>query len=178
MMKRVLLLCSAILLGGWASQAQAAWVSWDIDSSASWVRLNLPPNTGTSLSGVSVTVRLRDAGNGTWSDAGGRRANLDGTLQTVLVGTGANVSNATLIYKAGQHNAFAIESGSFRPNPAQFDPNATNGENPDGQFTGTGGAPAAFAVRVNAAALGGLLTLTMGYWRSAMSRLMRAVTWL
>lgn len=152
MMKRVLVLCSALMLSGLASQANAALVNWNIDSANSWIRLNLPVNTTTNVSGTNINVRLRNADNSTWSDAGGRRSNFGGSVATSYTEAEWGGSNS-LQYVSGAHSMTSINFGSFRPNPAAFDPSATNASNPNGQFTNTSGSPHSFALRVNVNAL-------------------------
>lgn len=137
-----------------AAPARAALVNWDIDSAQSFIRLNIA-DQNISLDGFTVNVRLRDAAGNAWDDNDGKRAFLDGTVATNLV------DGASIDFLGGSHNIQALNSGNFRPNPASFDPNATNAENPDGQFIGTGTAPAAFAARVNVFAL--IATRTAGY---------------
>lgn len=166
MSKKVLSLLGAcvVVLGGLASQSQAAIINWNIDSANSYIRLNLPLNTSSSISGVNVNLRLRNADNGTWSDAGGRRSNFGGTVQTNYSEADNPVFNPVDLfqYMPGGHNMNSINFSSFRPNPAQFDPTATNGANPNGQYTGGSGAPASFAVRINANALI-FVNATIGY---------------
>lgn len=147
MKRKILMLCSALLLSGWASQAQAAIVNWNIDSANSYLRLNLPLNVTTSLSGTTVTVRLRNENNATWSDAGGRRSNVSGSIATNYYD-----GSPTLQYLAGASSINSVNFGSFRPNPAQFSTSATNASSPGGTYTGTGGVPHSFYVRANAAA--------------------------
>lgn len=136
---------AAVLAGGLllaASEARAIPVIWEIDSDLSAITMNVPDQT-VNLDGTSATIRLRDAGdNNNWTQ--GRTANVAGQIATDYV------DGASIQFLGGQHNAFGLPSGSFRPNPAQFDPNATNGSNPNGQFTGSGTAPAVFAARVRA----------------------------
>lgn len=134
---------SALALVLSASSAMAAPLTWTVDSAQSFVRLNIPDSQVT-LDGIAVNVRIRNQDNSNWSDAGGRRAFLDGTISTDYV-DGSSIS-----FLSGQHALAAIEAGSFRPNPAAFDPGATNGDNPDGSYTNSSGAPAAYAAKVRA----------------------------
>lgn len=136
------------LLCGWASQAQAALVNWNIDSANSFVRLNLPANVNTTLSGIAAQVRLRNENNTTWSDAGGRMSRVQGSIATNYYD-----GSPTLQYLAGASSMQSINFGSFRPNPAQFSTSATNASSAGGTYTGTGGTPKSFYVRANANAL-------------------------
>ena len=136
--------CAVVLLtAGLLAAAAPAWaaiVNWNVDSSQSFVRLNIPDQSdplGTN------TFRIRNNQNtSAWSDAGGRRAFLEGTITTQL-----NDGNS-IGFLGGQSSLTALESGSFRPDPAAFDPDATDGDNPNGSYTNTDGAPAAFAARI------------------------------
>ncbi len=121
--------------------AGAAPLTWAIDDSQSSLTLNVPDQSVT-LDGTTATIRLRNADNSAWSQ--GKTAAVAGTLSTDFV------DGVSIEFLSGQHNAFGLTSGSFRPNPADFDPGATNAENPDGQFTGTSTAPAVFAAKVRA----------------------------
>ncbi len=143
--------CVAALAVVWlfaaAAPARAAIVNWDVDSSLSYVRLTIPDQS-VNVDGITATVRLRDAGNtAQWTDNGGRRQSLEGTLSTNLI-DGNSIS-----FTGGAHNLFALETGSFRPNPADFDPNATSEDSPDGTYSDTTGAPAAFAARARGTTL-------------------------
>lgn len=147
-------ICMALGLLAVAAPARAALVSWDVDPAQSFVRLNIPDQQIT-IDTTTATIRIRNADNGAWSDAGGRRAFLDGTISSNLIDA------TSIAFNGGSHNIFALESGSFRPNPAQFDPNATNDDNPDGQYTGTGGVAAAYAAKVRGSV--SFLTLDLAF---------------
>jgi hypothetical protein len=141
--------CTAILVAAGllaiGSPARSAIVNWDIDPSQSFIRLNIP-DQGDAFG--NTTVRIRNNQNtSAWSDTGGRRAFLEGTIKTQL-NDGTSIG-----FLGGQNNLTALESGSYRPDPAAFDPDATNGENPNGSYTNTGGVPAAFAARINYATI-------------------------
>ncbi|MBX3422503.1 MAG: PEP-CTERM sorting domain-containing protein [Pirellulaceae bacterium] len=156
MMRKMLLMCSAAMLSLMASRADAALVNWTVDSANSYIRINLPLNTASNVSGTTINVRLRNADNGTWSDAGGRMSRFGGTVATWYNEEGPpNVFGGPLsfAYASGLHSLTSINFGSFRPNPAAFDPTATNASNPGGQFTNTSGSPHSFALRININAL-------------------------
>jgi len=131
---------------------QAATIVWAIDDTQSALTLNVPDQS-VSLDGITATVQLRNADNSTWSQ--GRTAAVAGTLTTDFV------DGVSIEFLSGQHNAFGLTSGSFRPNPDDFDPNATNAENPNGQFIGTSTADAVFAAKVRASV--SFLTLDVAY---------------
>jgi len=131
---------------------QAATIVWAIDDTQSALTLNVPDQS-VSLDGITATIQLRNADNSTWSQ--GRTAAVAGTLTTDFV------DGVSIEFLSGQHNAFGLTSGSFRPNPDDFDPNATNAENPNGQFIGTSTADAVFAAKVRASV--SFLTLDVAY---------------
>jgi hypothetical protein len=146
MFRRFLKVSAFVLLGvGVSGSASAGFVEWDIDSAASFVRLTLPDQT-IPVEGIgNVTARLRDAGSTSqWTDAGGRMAPLDGTIATNFA------IGSSIEFLTGQSNTFALEIRNLRPDPNSFDPNNTNADNPDGQYSGTATAPAAFGARVRA----------------------------
>jgi hypothetical protein len=152
--KKCAAICMALGLLAVAAPARAALVSWDVDPAQSFVRLNIPDQQVT-VDTTTATIRIRAANSATWSDTTGRRAFLDGEISSNLV------DGASIAFNGGSNNLFALETGSFRPNPAQFDPNATNADNPDGQYTGTGGVAAAYAAKVRGSV--SILTLDLAF---------------
>ncbi|MBN2505415.1 MAG: hypothetical protein JXQ71_01850 [Verrucomicrobia bacterium] len=132
-------LAALILAGlGFAATAAPTAVTWNVDPASSYIRLTIPDQT-LAVEGVgNVTVRMRDATSTTeWTDAGGRRAAIDGEIVT-LYDDGHSIA-----FVGGAHNLYALETTSLRPDPAQWDPATTN-------YTGTGTAPAALGGRVRA----------------------------
>ena len=126
---------SLFVPAGWT---HAASITWDIDPTVSYIRLAIPDQTVTVPNGtgtLTVTMRIRDAGdNNNWSDAGGRRATLDGSFVTDYV----NFTSVQFV--AGSQGIIALQQTNLRPNPAQWDAvNAT--------YTGTGTALAALGGR-------------------------------
>jgi len=116
-------------------------VSWQIDSSASYVRLTIPDQALTVPDIGEVTVRLRNADStGQWTDSGGRRAALTGELLTEYM------DGVAIRFMSGSHNIRAVEQTSLRPNPAAWD-TATE------SYTNTTSAPAALGARVRATLL-------------------------
>lgn len=140
-----------------ANQADAELVTWNVDSAASFLRLTIPDTT-LNLDGTSVIVRLRDSNNNAWSDNGGRRAFIGGTIDSNFVDA------SSIEFLAGQTNLLGLNSGNFRPNPAAYNPAVTNAENPDGTYTNSTTAPAVFAAKARAS-LGSLpfISLDAGY---------------
>jgi len=148
-----LLVIAASLLH--VAPAAAIPITWDIDSSASYVRLTIPDQS-IDVDGTSATVRIRDAGSsGQWTDAGGRRAALDGTLT-------AQVSSGGYQFFSGDQNVYALEQTNLRPNPAAFDSGNTDASNPSGQYSSNSTAPAAFGGRLRSTVL--LTTADAGYF--------------
>ena len=121
--------------------AQADVVTWDVDPAESYIRLTIADQAVPVPDVGDVTVRIRDASNNSeWTDAGGRRAALDGEIVTDYV-------DATSIsFRGGAHNLYAVEATSLRPNPADWDAAATN-------YTSTKTALAALGGRVRATLL-------------------------
>ncbi len=117
-------------------RADGARVSWDVDPAVSYIRLTVPDQVVNVTNLGNVTVRLRDPGSSTaWTDAGGRRAAVDGTLATDYTDPGS------ITFIGGAHNLHALEQTNLRPNPAQWDPVGLS-------YTNTGTAPAALGARV------------------------------
>lgn len=128
------MLCAAACL--WPVRLPAELVIWDVDHTNSYIRLTIPDQTLAVPDLGNVTVRMRDANSTTqWTDAGGRRAALDGELLTDYV-DGVSIS-----FRGGAHNLYAIEGTNLRPNPADWSAATTN-------YTGTRTAPAALGGRV------------------------------
>ncbi len=135
--------CSSLLTGLIAASvllapraARAATVVWDVDPAVSFVRLTIPDQPVTVAGVGEVTARMRDANSTTqWTDAGGRRAALDGTVATDYA------DSISIAFLTGQHNLFALEQTSLRHNPADWNPLTLS-------YGGTNTAPAAFGARV------------------------------
>jgi len=116
--------------------AKASLVTWTVDSSASSVQLTIPDQVVNVTNIGNITVRMRDAGNNNaWTDAGGRRAAIQGTMLTDYA------DGTSIRFVSGGHNLSALEQVNLRPSPAEWDVAQTN-------YAGTGTAPAAFGARV------------------------------
>jgi hypothetical protein len=125
-----------ILLARGVSKADL--VTWTVDSSASYVQLTVPDQAVYVTNVGNVTVRLRDASdNNNWTDAGGRRAAVGGTLLADYVDA------VSISFPSNAHNLYALEQTNLRPNPAEWDPVTLS-------YTNTGTAPAAFGAKVRA----------------------------
>lgn len=131
-LRRALLATLALI----ALPAAAEIVKWDVDPAASYLRLTIP-DQGVNVTNVgNITIRMRDANSTTqWTDAGGRRAAIDGEIATDYV------DGTAITFLGGTHNLFAIEGTSLRPNPADWSAATTN-------YIGTSTAPAALGGRV------------------------------
>jgi hypothetical protein len=118
--------------------------TWTIDPSQSSLSLAIA-DQAVNYKGTDITIRVRNqsGGNsGPWNE--GNSASLAGTFDTNYI------DGDSIEFLAGQSNIVGIHSGDYRPNPNDFDPNATDAENPNGSFTGTSPAPAVFGGRVRA----------------------------
>lgn len=116
-------------------------VTWEIDSSASYVRLTIPDQALTVPDVGEVTLKLRSADSTSeWTDSGGRRAALAGELVTEYM------DGVAIRFMGGSHNIRALEQTSLRPNPASWDANTES-------YTNTTAAPAALGARVRATLL-------------------------
>jgi hypothetical protein len=151
--RRVIFALTAVLTLLSVDLTYGAIVPWDVDAAQSFVRLAIPDQT-VVLDGTSTIVRLRGANNAAWSDSNGARAALDGTIWS-------DIQSNSIDFLGGAHSLVALETGSYRPNPAEWNPSATNADNPDGQYGGTGGAPAAFAAKARSTV--SLLNLDLFY---------------
>ncbi len=125
--------------------ARAEPVDWLVDEALSEIEL-VVPDQDVTIDTTTANVRFRNQSGG---DAGpwsvGNVAALGGVIATDYV------DGASIQFLAGQHDLFALVSGSYRPNPAVFDPQLANEENPDGQFADASPAPGAYGARVRAA---------------------------
>ncbi|MBX3422504.1 MAG: PEP-CTERM sorting domain-containing protein [Pirellulaceae bacterium] len=128
---RAVLFCLSVLL---SSQAQAALISWTIDSTQSFIRLNVPDQQVPVTEDTSLPAALRDyQTNGgseenpilsgdpdeplLWTDDGGRRNFVTGSLSSWYS------EGSSIQFTSGTHNATAVQSGSFlpgTPGPASF----------------------------------------------------------
>jgi hypothetical protein len=116
---------------------------WAVDSAQSYVRLSIPDQTVTVDGVENLTIRVRDANNtSAWTDNGGRRAFLDGMIFT------NDVPGVSIAFQDQFTNVYAAETFLARPNPGAFDPNATDSENPNGQYTNTSSAQAVFPMHI------------------------------
>ncbi len=116
--------------------AHADRVTWEVDRTNSYLRLTIPDQALNIPDLGSVTLRIRDAGNADqWTDAGGRRATLEGQIATEYE------DGQSIRFLGGSHNLRARETASLRPSPEDWSSTASS-------YTGTRTAPAAFGGRV------------------------------
>mgnify|MGYP005840476241 CR=1 FL=1 len=119
----------------------AVTVAWDVDPGASYVRLTVPDQAVYVTNIGNVTIRFRDAtSDSQWTDVGGRRAAVDGTVVTDYA------DGASIRFLGGSNDLFALEQTNLRPDPAQWDPGTLS-------YTNTGTAPAALGARVRGSLL-------------------------
>ena len=116
--------------------ASAGVITWDVDPTSSYIRLTIPDQTLAVTNLGNVTLRMRDANSTSqWTDAGGRRASLDGEIATEYT------DDTSITFLGGSHDLYALEMTSLRPNPAEWNAATTN-------YTGTSTALAALGGRV------------------------------
>ncbi|CAG0984503.1 hypothetical protein MYXO_02052 [Myxococcaceae bacterium] len=136
-----------------APRAEAVSVSWDLNPAESSITLAVPDQS-LVLSGQNVTVRVRNqattGSGGSWTV--GRTAQIDGLVSSDYV-EGSSIQ----FFTNPVGDVFALDSGSYRPNPAAFNPGNTNSSNPNGQYSNTTTASAVFGGRVHISALSGFI---------------------
>jgi hypothetical protein len=116
-----------------ARSAPGAAIHWTIDSSQSYIRLNL----FNPLDQYQVRTQALAA----WTDAGGRLATVAGDIASVVeLGSGGALTSIQFLGPAGT----ALDDKSLRPNPAVFSTKATNSSNPNGSYTSTAATSAAY----------------------------------
>lgn len=116
--------------------AHADLVTWEVDRTNSYLRLTIPDQALNIPDVGSITLRIRDAGDTTqWTDAGGRRAGLEGQIATEYE------DGQSIRFLSGSHSLCALETTSLRPSPEDWSSTTAN-------YTGTRSAPAAFGGRV------------------------------
>ncbi len=115
--------------------ASAGLVMWDVDPANSYLRLTIPDQTLAVTNVGNVTFAMRDAtSTPQWTDAGGRRASLDGQIATDYT------DGTAITFLGGSGSLYALETTSLRPNPADWSAATTN-------YIGTSTATAALGGR-------------------------------
>ncbi|MBX3422505.1 MAG: hypothetical protein KF752_13205 [Pirellulaceae bacterium] len=137
---RRIMWASALLVGA-IGQAHAATVNWTIDSANSYIRLSIPDQIVPLGEAGELPLGLRDYVDGIaiasdWTDAGGRRSFVGGTIKTDYV------EGSSLAFVAGEQDVNALENNILRPDPAAWNPG------PPGSYAPNTGAPAAFGANV------------------------------
>ncbi len=117
--------------------------TWAIDPSQSYLSLVIADQV-VNYDGTDITIRVRNqtGDSGPWNE--GNSAAIAGTIRTNYI------DGHSIEFLAGQVDIVGVESGDYRPNPSDFDPDAIDAENPLGRFMGTSKAPAVFGGRVRA----------------------------
>jgi len=138
------LFCLTAFLSSFCAEVRSALVVWNIDSGQSFIRMNfadanqtIQVNLGSPVGTrpIDTTFSMRDADSTeVWTDNGGRRSAVAGTITTEYDEVGG-----VLNFLSGLHDMSAVNSGSFRPNPAAFS---------GGSYNNTSAAPAAFAAKI------------------------------
>lgn len=131
------------LLSLCGARTDASQVIWDINPVESYLKIDIPD---TVIPGLG-TLQFRNQDNTAWT---ANKASYDGLLAT-------DWSASNIEFLSGQSSIVGVNTGSYRPNPAAFNPLLTNAANPNGQFANTTTAPAVYGARLNGA--NGPLTL-------------------
>lgn len=125
-MKLRSLLWGCAIAVGLIGQIHAAAVNWTIDSSQSYIRLNIPDQIINIGGGNVLPVAMRDQGANpgsavasSWTDAGKRLAGLSGTISS-------NMTANSISFTSGTHAAPAVASGLWRPDAASWDGSTFN----------------------------------------------------
>lgn len=144
----------ALVAVAFSQLAEAAPAVWTVDSAQSYVRLNLPDQSIT-VEGISVTARVRNqsasnANTSSWTDVGGRRANVQGTFVTDVVG---GVNPTSIQFLSGSHSLTAIETTAVRPDPQYWDEDTESYTNTSATVN------AAYGGQLRAVQLGGLINV-------------------
>jgi hypothetical protein len=119
----------ALCLTGEAARATA--VTWTINSAASSVKLSIPDSI---IQSNRIGFRNQTGSGSSWTT---NIASVSGTLATDYIEGGSLdfVSGSSIV---------ALNSGNYRPNPAAFNPSATDTNNPDGIYTNAATAAGVF----------------------------------
>lgn len=151
-LRRTFLLAVA-LIGLSTSSLQASALNWVVDSDQSYLSLAVP-NQKLSVNGQpwgNVFFRNQAGATGGWNI--GNQAPIAGTIAS-------DYDDFTSIqFLGGAHNLVALNSGSYEPNPADWDA-GSQVFNP-----GNGSAPAAFGGQIGSTAPGGLLIVVSNLMR-------------
>jgi hypothetical protein len=124
---RVNLLAPALALCGIAlaaSAARADALSFTVDSTQSYLTLNIP---NFSLSGLTINLTAQNRTNGfplgtAWSTNTntGNTAFISGTFATTVGGSFTGQTLSSIQFISGANSLAAINSGNYRPNPAAY----------------------------------------------------------
>lgn len=117
----VVVCCCATL---WAANAKAEALVFTIDSSQSYVSLNIP---NFSLSNTSGNITGQNRTNGApisaaWSSSTntGNTAFVSGTIATTVGGSFTGQTLSAIQFISGANNLVALNSGNYRPNLAAY----------------------------------------------------------
>ena len=110
-----------------AAQVRADTLSFTVDSTQSYLTLNLPNftiSTGNALLGnATVSINGQNQANGSplgtaWSTSTGNKAFISGTIATQVGGSFKGKTLSAIQFISGANNLNALASGNYRPNPA------------------------------------------------------------
>ncbi len=128
----------AVILWLSAKVSMAVPITWTIDSSVSQLTMTIPNQIINLPNGPVMLYTLNQTGpNTTWTV--GNHAFVGGTIPT-------NYTDGSSITFFPVDSIVGLNSGSYRPNTAVYDPNAL----PFPKFTDTSLAPAVFGMKFNA----------------------------
>ncbi|HEY4313554.1 MAG TPA: PEP-CTERM sorting domain-containing protein [Pirellulales bacterium] len=133
---RLLAAAAACAMALTSSMAKADPLSFTIDSSQSYLTLNIP---NFSLSGLTINLTSQNRTNGAptgtqWSanSTTGNTAFISGTFATTIGGSLSGQSLSAVQFIAGANNLNAINSGNYRPNPAAYNTATSHYDNNSG----------------------------------------------
>jgi hypothetical protein len=149
MIKTSRFLAVAVAMGAVAlmsAQAKADALSFTVDSSQSYLTLNIP---NFSLSGLTINLTSQNRTNGAptgtlWSTNTntGNTAFVSGTFATTVGGSFTGKTLSAVQFISGANSLAAINSGNYRPNPAAYNAVTSHYDN-------NGPAPGAYGATVH-----------------------------
>jgi hypothetical protein len=142
---------AACVLALSAAQARADALTFTVDSSVSYLTLNIPNFTlSTALGNATIALTGQNRTNGApigtaWSTNTntGNTAFVSGTIATTVGGSFTGKTLSAIQFIAGANNLSALASGNYRPNPAAYNAVTT-------AFSNNSGAPGAYGATAHA----------------------------
>lgn len=139
-----------------AAFSHAAAVSWSVDTAQSYLRLAMPTQA-VKLNGTpsgNASIRNQGSSSATWNS--GTTAAISGSVAT-------NYDGSSIEFLAGQSSLGALNSGSYTPNPANWNSGTSKFSPADAT------APAAFGGQLSLSQLGITLIFVTDAERFAIS---------